>query len=256
MQFLSTPTDTIAVIDGVLPSAGEWALIARDRVLVNVLSMPGRAESLDDLVPFGGYISRLSVNSATCTDLTAVERLPHLKWLLVGGVVTQHPNPEKLTSLEYFAGDPTLFPGIVSLPTISRLKIRWRDSVMDEVSASTSELTLTEASRLAHLGGIERLRSLSSLTIHGSRHISLGGLGSLTSLRSLTLHSVKRIEDTSAVLDAPQLSRFTLEDCREIDQPECLLAFTGEVVVIGRNPFTAEFKRAAGSAWTFPRGTP
>lgn len=41
MHFLTTPTDTIAVIDGSLPDADEWARISRDDVLVNVLSMPG-----------------------------------------------------------------------------------------------------------------------------------------------------------------------------------------------------------------------
>lgn len=256
MQFLTTPSGTIAVIDGVLPTASEWSRVARDRALVNLLSMPDKAESLVGLLPFAEYLSRFAVNSATCTDLRALEGIQGLEELLVGGVVTRPPDAEKLTSLQRFGGEPLLLPGIVSLPTILWLNIKWHANVIDVVSDSTKNLTLTEASRLADLAGFARLRNLEELLIHGSKILSLKGLGELTELKSLKLEAVKRVTNTSSVLEAPMLTSLTLEDCVEIDQYEALRSFPGEVRVIGRNPFSREFQASAGPNWTFPPGRP
>jgi len=252
VEFLVTPTGTIAIIDGVLPTAREWSRVAKDRALVNVLSMPGTSESLAALLPFAEYISRLAVNSATCTDLRALEGMPGLEDLSVGGLVSRPPEAAKLTSLQRFGGEPLLMPGIVSLPTILSLKIKWHEKLIDAVSTSTTDLTLTQAGRLTGLAGFARLRNLEKLLIHGSRDLSLAGLSELNSLRNLTLESVKRVTETSSVLEAPGLVSITLENCADIDQPEALLAFSGEVRVIGLNPFTRDFLASAGPKWTFP----
>ena len=254
MEFLTTPTGTIAIIDGVLPNSDEWSRVAREQALVNVLSMPGRSESLAELLPFAEYLSRLAVNSATCTDLTGLEDIRGLERLLVGGVVSRPPSAEKLTSLRYFGGDPALMPGIVSLPTIRGLNITWHQNVLDVVSESTTDLTLTEAGRLTDLSGVARLRNLEKLLIHGSRSLSLQGVGELAVLTSLSLESIKRVTDTSCALEAPTLRRLTLENCPGVDQPEALLAFSGEVRVIGRHAFSLDFQSSAGPRWTFPPG--
>lgn len=145
-------------------------------------------------------------------------------------------------------------PGIVSLPTIRGLNIKWQQNVLSAVSASTTDLTLTEAGRLADLLGIARLRNLENLVIHGSRSLSLQGVGELAALTSLTLDSIKRVTDTSCVLEAPALRRLTLENCPDVDQPEALLAFRGQVRIIGRHPFSLDFQASVGPSWTFPPG--
>jgi len=239
VEFLTTPTDTIAVIDGALPNTSEWSTIARENVLVNVLSMPGRADSLAPIVPFAGFISRLAVNSSTCTDLRDLESFPDLTWLLVGGVVRQHPNPAALRSLERFGGDPHLLPGIIGLSSIAWLKIKWHAGILDAVSESTTDLTLTEAGRLESFAGIDRLKNLRSLTIHGARNLSLSGLRRLEALEVLVLHTAKRTQDISEILHMPRLSAITLDDCPVIDQVEAGQCFVGKVSVIGRNPVTA-----------------
>ena len=254
MEFLTTPTCTIAIIDGKLPNANEWSRVDREHALVNVLSMPGRSESLAELLPFSEHLSRLAVNSATCTDLTGLEDIRGLEQLSVGGIVSRPPNAEKLTSLRYFGGDPALMPGIASLPTILGLTIKWHQNVLSVVSESTTDLSLTEAGRLTDLSGVARLRNLEKLLIHGSRNLSLHGAGELAVLTSLTLETIKRVTDTSCLLEAPALRKLTLEDCPDIDQPEALLAFSGEVRVIGRHPFPLDFQASAGPSWTFPPG--
>lgn len=254
MEFLTTPTGTIAIIDGKLPSADEWARVDREDALVNVLSMPGRSESLAALLPFAEYLSRLAVNSATCTDLRALEGMHRLERLLVGGVVSRPPRAEMLTSLRYFGGDPALMPGIVSLPTIVGLNIRWHPNVLDVVSDSSAELTLREAGQFTSLVGLARLRNLEGLTVHGARSLSLQGVGELAKLTSLTLETIKSVTDTSCVLAAPALRRLTLEDCSDVDHRDALLGFSGEVRVIGRHSFPPEFQSSAGPKWNFPPG--
>lgn len=254
MEFLTSPTGTIAIIDGVLPNADEWSRVAREHALVNVLSMPGRSESLAELLPFAEYLSRLAVNSATCTDLTALEGIRGLEQLSVGGVVNRPPDAEKLRSLRYFGGDPAHMPGITSLPSIQGLNIKWHENVLDAVSESTTELTLTEAGRLTDLSGVERLRNLEKLVIHGPRSLSLQGVGELAVLTSLTLETINRLTDISCLLDVPALKKLTLENCPDVDQPEALLAFSGEVRVIGRYPFSLDFQASVGPRWIFPPG--
>lgn len=254
MKFLRTPTETIAVIEGTLPDAHEWAEIERDGLLVNVLSMPEEAESLSALLPFAQHISRLAVNSSTCTDLSDVERIPDLRWLLVGGEVSRPPNPAMLPALEYFAGDPASLPGIVSLPTITKLKIKWNKKVSDTISVSTKELTLTEAGGLTGLVALTHLKNLTNLTIHAPRRLSLVGLKDFPSLSSLTLHNVKVVEHAAVLLQVAHLAHLTLEDCPTIDDLEEIVMFAGEARVVGRNPFTVELRAAAGSGWTFPPG--
>lgn len=252
VEFVVTPSGTIAIIDGALPTAHEWSRIAEDRALVNVLSMPARSESLAALLPFAEHLSRLAVNSATCNDLTGLEELPGLEWLVVGGVVSRPPNAEKLTSLRFFGGDPAHMPGITGLPSILGLNIKWHPNVLDSVSESTTDLTLTEAGRLTDLSGVARLKGLEKLAIHGSRSLSLRGVDQLKVLTSLTLESITRVTDTLCLLGAPALGKLTLEDCPDFDQPDALRAFPGDVRVIGRHPFSLHFQASAGPGWTFP----
>jgi hypothetical protein len=253
MQFLQTPTGSIAVIDGVLPTVDEWKRIFSERALINVISMPGSANSLDLLVPHANSIVRLAVNSSSCTDLRAIERMPHLEWLLVGGLVAVPPDVSKLTELVFFGGDPEQIPGVLGLPSISKLTIKWRAVDVAQIAATTIDLTVMEARGMHDLTGLVRLAGLSSLTVHGARSLDLRALGEFPALRTLTLNAIGAIRGAEAIISAPRLEQLVLEQCPVVDSIPSLQSFAGTVRVVGRNPFSREFRVAAGAKWSFPR---
>jgi hypothetical protein len=246
----------LALIQGTLPSRREWKRIVRDDLGVNVLQMPGAAVDLGGLRPFASRIRHLTVNSASCRDLSDVALMSELRSLAVGGLVDVGADLRLLRNLESFGGPIESFDGVLDHPTIVSLAFEWSSATPPHISAGLESLSVGYSNKTVGLPTFDDSTRLRTMAIDGASTLSLAGIESCSALTRLDLTGCRAIEDAERLLMLPSLQRLWFENCLAIEPQTALLDLVDvEVGVIGRNPFAVAFRSAAAesnSKWSFP----
>lgn len=255
MNVIVAPTgDLILLIEGELPTPDEWDEVFSAGYNINVLSMPGGASTLDGLLPVAERITSIAINSYSCSDLRALERMKNLESLVVGGRVTAAPNLERLP-LESFLGPVKKFESVLDLPSIRTLKLRSPSSLPRKITAPVEDLSIASARNLAGLDVVEDPSKLKKLEVRGPRSLDLGMISEMPNLERAMFQDCKELTSARVLAHAPSLNRLFLENCPKIDDLPELVTLRARVNVIGKNPFHQALRDLADRVlWVFPPG--
>jgi len=245
-----------AVIDGDYPTEADFQEIRDHHLPLEIWETPGKEHTLDFLSPVFAELTSLRVGGGSCNDLRGVESMTALESLGLSVESAVKVDLSVLPHLVMFAGRWKNFESLTKARSLKELRITGPDvNQLSAIEASLVKLQIFMSRKLVEVPVIPSSFGLQELSIYRSPNVNLGSINHYANLARLELSGCTHLTDAHALLQLPALSYLELENCPDVQQWETLAELREtRVRVIGKNPFTPEFRRAATSTglWSFP----
>jgi hypothetical protein len=242
----------VAIIEGEVPSAREFARIRRRSLPVQVLRMPPGHQGLEFLQPIADCIEDLRVNDYRCIDARFIEAMPRLR--SVGLVIDARTAVDltRPTKLSIFAGPWRHFESLVECRNLVELRVTSPDpEALAGMRSSLTRLDIFLSRKMVEIPIIAASAGLRELSIYRTPVLDMSRIDFYEELRRLELDTVKSVTGAEALLRLGRLDELTMEKCADVGGWESLAGLTAaRVTVIDRNPS----RRSSDSRWR-RRGT-
>jgi hypothetical protein len=247
-----------AVVEGSVPSPGEFARIRQERLGVQVLGMPAKLTDLDFLEPIFDCVTELRVNDYQCKDARAVEKMSRLTKLGLGIDPRTNVDLSVVRSLKFFAGPWKHFESVIGCESLDELRMTTPDpQALEQLRSDLSTLKIFMSRKLTTIPMIAASTGLRELSIYRTPNLDLTNLPFYRRLASIELTACTTNTGVEGLLESKELKKLTLENCTHIENWELLDALSGvRVRIIGKNPFSKAFQESVepSTLWTFPPG--